>query len=119
MAGTLPGARTLFRDVQILDSTGRNPYNGDVLIHGERIVAVGNVPDAEGLSKDASVHVIQGHGRTLMSRLGDAHAHPTWNNNALDLLGDVSVEEHTLITARSARCYLDSGYTMQVLLALQ
>lgn len=47
-----------------------------------------------------------------MSGLGDAHTHLTWNNGALDKLGDVGVEEHTLMTARSAQCYLDSGYTM-------
>lgn len=47
-----------------------------------------------------------------MSGLGDAHAHPTWNDIALELLGDISTEEHTLITAKSAKCYIDSGYTM-------
>lgn len=47
-----------------------------------------------------------------MSGLGDAHTHLTWNNNALDLLGDVGVEEHMLITVKSALTYLDSGYTM-------
>lgn len=50
-----------------------------------------------------------------MSGLGDAHTHLTWNNNALDLLGQVGVEEHVLITAKSALCYLDSGYTMYVI----
>ncbi|KAF2169452.1 hypothetical protein M409DRAFT_36169 [Zasmidium cellare ATCC 36951] len=112
IAGASPDAQTLFRDVQILDSTGRPPYRGDVHIRGERIAAVGNVPNVDIIAKDSSVRVIDGRGRTLMSGLGDAHAHPTWNNIALELLGDVSVEEHTLITARSAKCYLDSGYTM-------
>jgi hypothetical protein len=50
----------------------------------------------------------------VMSGLGDAHAHLTWNDNALELLGDVGVEEHTLITIKSAKCYIDSGYTMYV-----
>ena len=48
----------------------------------------------------------------LMSGLGDAHTHLTWAGIALDKLGDIGVEEHTLMTARSAQCYLDSGYTM-------
>ena len=47
-----------------------------------------------------------------MSDLGDAHNHFTWSNRALDKLGDIGMEEHTLMTAKSAQCYLDSGYTM-------
>lgn len=58
------------------------------------------------------MQVINGRGRTLLSGLGDAHTHLTWNNNALELLGDVGVEEHTLITAKAAKSYIDSGYTM-------
>lgn len=47
-----------------------------------------------------------------MSGLGDAHTHLSWNNGDLGKLGELGVEEHTLLTARSAQCYLDSGYTM-------
>jgi 2-keto-4-pentenoate hydratase/2-oxohepta-3-ene-1,7-dioic acid hydratase in catechol pathway/imidazolonepropionase-like amidohydrolase/pimeloyl-ACP methyl ester carboxylesterase len=47
-----------------------------------------------------------------MSGLGDAHTHFSWNNGDLGKLGEVGVEEHTLLSARSAQCYLDSGYTM-------
>jgi len=47
-----------------------------------------------------------------MSGLGDAHTHFSWNNGDLGKLGEVGVEEHTLVSARSAQCYLDSGYTM-------
>lgn len=47
-----------------------------------------------------------------MPGLGDAHTHFTWNGGDLDALGDFPVEEHVLLTARSARCYLDSGFTM-------
>lgn len=81
---------------------------------GERIVAVGKVPHVDRLRRSTDVKVINGRGRTLMSGLGDAHAHLTWNDNALELLGDVGVEEHTLITIKSAKCYIDSGYTMYV-----
>ncbi|KAL4870685.1 hypothetical protein BDV12DRAFT_184301 [Aspergillus spectabilis] len=112
IAGTSPDSTVLFLDVNILDSTGREPYRGDVFIQGEQIAAVGSVPSIDNLRKDPRVRVIDGHGRTLMSGLGDAHAHLTWNNNALELLGDIGVEEHALITARSALCYLNSGYTM-------
>lgn len=47
-----------------------------------------------------------------MSGLGDAHTHFTWNEGDLGKLGELGVEEHTLVTARSAKIYLDSGYTM-------
>ncbi|KAL2846490.1 hypothetical protein BJX68DRAFT_256396 [Aspergillus pseudodeflectus] len=112
IAGTPADSTILILDVNILDSTGKPPYRGDVLIQGERFAAVGSVPNLAALHADPNVRVIPGHGRTLLSGLGDAHAHFTWNNNALELLGRIGVEEHALITARSARCYLDSGYTM-------
>ncbi|MDI1489553.1 MAG: hypothetical protein OHK93_000750 [Ramalina farinacea] len=110
--GTRPDSKVLFLDVNILDSTGADPYHGDVFIQSERITHVGSLPDVADLQKDPQVRVIQGRGCTLMSGLGDAHTHFTRNNGALDKLGDVGVEEHTLMTARSAQCYLDSGYTM-------
>ena len=53
-----------------------------------------------------------------MSGLGDAHTHFTWNNGDLNALGGLGVEEHTLLTAKAAKTYLDSGYTMWVLLIL-
>ncbi|KAL2421292.1 hypothetical protein ABEF95_008172 [Exophiala dermatitidis] len=112
IAGTPRSSKVLFLDVNILDSTGDEPYRGDVYIEGERIVTVGKVPQVDKLRRSTDVKVINGRGRTLMSGLGDAHAHLTWNDNALELLGDVGVEEHTLITIKSAKCYLDSGYTM-------
>jgi hypothetical protein len=114
MLGTHPDSKILFTDVSILDSTGRDPYRGDVLIEGEKITKVGVVPNAEELKKDPKVRVFQGRGRTLMSGLGDAHTHFTWNGGDLNRLGDLEVEEHVLLTARSAQCFIDSGYTMYV-----
>lgn len=111
--GTHPDSKILFVDVTILDSTGNEPYRGDVLIEGERISHVGEVPNVEALKKDSSVRVFHGKGRTLMSGLGDAHTHFTWNGGDLNALGEMAVEEHTLLTMRSAQCYIDSGYTMQ------
>ncbi|KAK2039338.1 isoaspartyl dipeptidase-like protein [Colletotrichum somersetense] len=110
--GTHPDSKILFLDVNILDSTGVEPYHGDVYIEGERISAVGSVPDVEILRNDPKVRVFHGRGRTLMSGLGDSHTHFTWNGSDLDRLGELEVEEHTLLTMRSAKCSLDSGYTM-------
>lgn len=47
-----------------------------------------------------------------MSGLGDGHAHFSWNGGNLENLGDLGVEEHTLVTMKSALSFLDSGYTM-------
>ncbi|KAK7755055.1 hypothetical protein SLS62_002870 [Diatrype stigma] len=100
----------LFTNVNIFDSTGADPYLGDVLIEGERITAVGKVssPPAEGTL------VIDGGGRkTLMSGLVDAHTHLSWNNSpTLDGLTSLPLEEHVLHTAQSAKTFLDCGYTM-------
>lgn len=112
--GTASESKILFLDVNILDSTGRPPYRGDVLIEGERISYVGEVPKVDSLKSDTEVRVFHGKGRTLMSGLGDAHTHFTWNGGDLNALGEMNVEEHTLLTMRSAQCYIDSGYTMYV-----
>lgn len=106
---SLPTSKTLFRNVSILDSTGSDPYTGDVLVENDHITAVGTVES----SATEGARVIEGRGRTLMSGLCDAHTHLTWNNSAdLDGLGALPVEEHLLFAIESARTYLDSGYTM-------
>ncbi|MCZ4519368.1 amidohydrolase family protein [Rhodococcus ruber] len=102
----------LFTDVRIFDSSGSDPFEGEVLVHGERIVEVrkgaGDLPH-EG------ARVVDGQGKFLMSGLCDAHTHFSWVNSAdLPGLGTMGVEEHTLLCARSAQTYIDSGYTMCV-----
>lgn len=100
----------LFTNVSVLDSTGEQPYSADVLIEGNRIAEVernvGSIPH-EGHE------VIDGGGATLMSGLCDAHAHFSWvDQESLEAIGLMPVEEHTLLTAKSAKTYLDMGYTM-------
>jgi predicted amidohydrolase YtcJ len=112
LLGTPDDSTVLILDVQIFDSTGSSPYRGDVLVKGNRIAHVGNVPEVEKLIQDPTVKVVQGRGRTLMSGLGDAHTHLTWNSGDIPALAGLGVEEHTLLTARSARTAIDSGYTM-------
>ena len=73
---------------------------------------VGKVPNVEQVKTLSGVRVFHGRGRTLMSGLGDGHTHFSWNGGDLDQLGTLGVEEHTLLTMRSAQCFLDSGYTM-------
>lgn len=107
----LSANKILFRDVSILDSTGAEPYRGDVLVDDDRITSVGTT----ALGADDGARVIEGRGRTLMSGLCDAHTHLTWNNSAdMDGLGTLPVEEHLLFAVESAKTFLDSGYTMGV-----
>lgn len=110
--GTDPNSTILFEDVNIIDSTGREPYHGDVLVRGQRIVSVGpKISEAEA----QGARVVHGQGRYLMSGLTDAHTHFTWTNaGSLDSLATMPVEEHTLFSMRSARTFLDCGYTMCV-----
>lgn len=70
------------------------------------------MPNKAELEKDPKVRVFSGKERTLMSGLGDGHAHFTWNGGDLAGLGELGVEEHVLLTVKSAQCFLDSGYTM-------
>lgn len=79
---------------------------------GERFSAVGDVPNKEKLMEDAKVMKFYGHGRALMSGLGDAHTHLSLNGGDIDRMGELGVEEHTLLTAKSAQSFLDSGYTL-------
>ena len=61
----VPAEKILFRNVSILDSTGAEPYPGDVLVENDRIAAVGAVDPGQV----GGARVIEGRGRTLMSGL--------------------------------------------------
>ncbi|KAJ7757272.1 hypothetical protein DFH07DRAFT_819742 [Mycena maculata] len=99
-----------FINVNILDSTGRAPYLGDVLVKREKIVKVGGKLSAEELQ---GAHIFEGNGRTLMSGMVDAHTHFSWTNApSLEGLAEMPIEEHTIFSAKSAQTFLDCGYTM-------
>ncbi|GAA99863.1 uncharacterized protein L969DRAFT_91804 [Mixia osmundae IAM 14324] len=111
IAGTDPESVIFFNNVKILDCTGKEPYQGNCLIKGQRIVATGPNATLPAQYKERA-RVIEGNGRTLMPGLCDAHTHFTWNNGGnLDALGELPVEEHLLFAIRAARTYLDSGFT--------
>ncbi|KAJ7182974.1 hypothetical protein C8R43DRAFT_17880 [Mycena crocata] len=102
-----------FVNVNILDSTGAMPYPGDVLVQGQRIVKVGGKLSSEELR--GVQRVVEGRGRTLMSGMIDAHAHFSWiNAPSLEGLSKMPIEEHTLFSMKSAKTFLDCGYTMCV-----
>ena len=59
----------LFRDVRVVDGTGNEPYQADVAVQGDRIVAIGE------LSEETAQRVIAGQGRCLMPGFIDVHTH--------------------------------------------
>ncbi len=100
--------RTLIANTTILDGSGAAPFSGDVLVEGQRIVAVQR---GGGLPRDGA-RVIDGAGATLMPGLIEPHGHVSYpdapSNSAFTSL---QPEEHVLITMRNARTMLDCGYT--------
>lgn len=112
MSSPTTPSKILFTNVRVFDSSGSDPFNGEVLVEGERIV---EVREGRGDLPQEGVRVVDGGGQFLMSGLCDAHTHFSWINSAdLPGLGTMGVEEHTLLSAASAKTYIDSGYTMCV-----
>ena len=64
--------RTLLTNGKIYDGTGSDPFTGDVLVDGERIVAVG-----PSLKEEAD-KVIDLKGLSISSGFFDAHSHNDW-----------------------------------------
>ena len=100
----------LFKNVIILNCTGENPFPGDVLIEGNKIIKIAR--NGESLEQK-NIQIIDGENRmTLMPGLIESHAHLSINNtDDLTALGRIPPEEHTLLTMQNARLYLDHGIT--------
>ncbi len=103
-------SRTLFTGVNILDCTGAEPFPGEVLVDGSCIVTV--TRGTHALPRGA-VEIVDGGGTaTLMPGLIESHSHLSIDNtDDLAALGRIPPEEHTLLTMRNARLYLDHGIT--------
>ncbi len=100
---------TLFRNVRILDCTRAGPFDGSVLVEGNRITAV--VPAGASIAAGSAM-VVDGQGATLMPGLIEAHSHLTFTDVAQSVeLGFIPPEEHMLKTAVNARRMLDAGFT--------
>jgi imidazolonepropionase-like amidohydrolase len=94
---------------RIWDASGSNPFDGDVLIEGNRVRAVSRVP---GQLSQAGCQVLDAKGMTLMPGLVEGHAHLSFEavTSTEDLISPPP-EEHTLLTARVAKVLLDHGFT--------
>jgi len=105
-------ANVLFTNVRIIDGSGAQPYAGEVLVQGNRILRIGRGARALPVS---GVTVIDGAGATLMPGMCEAHTHFGWTNSkTLDAIQKLPHEEHTLWAASVAKQYLDHGWTMCV-----
>lgn len=103
-------AGTLFTNVKVLDCTGADPFLGEVLVQGNRIVSVR--PEIGTLARDGADEIDGGGTATLMPGLIESHAHLSIDNtDDLAKIGMMPPEENTLVAARNARFYLDCGIT--------
>jgi imidazolonepropionase-like amidohydrolase len=109
--------RTLITHARVVSCSGdltERPFDGDVLIDGERIAGVfrGRAP-----VDPASVRTVDLAGATVVPGLCDAHTHISW---PLDFVFDhpeiaaMPEDEHALEVAAVVRTYLRWGYTVLV-----
>ena len=102
-------AELQFTNVRVIDGSGAEPFDGSVLLRGNRIVKVAKAGEAIE-SQDAEV--VDGGGATLMPGLIEPHAHISFCDTPdLESLGDIPPEEHTLKTMKYAKKMLDQGFT--------
>ena len=101
--------KTIIVGPRIWDASGSAPFDGEVLVEGNRIRAVSRVP---GQIPQSGCQVIDGKGMTLMPGLVEGHAHLSFETvTATEDLIAPPPEEHTLLTARVAKTLLDHGFT--------
>lgn len=109
--------RILLTNAAVLTCNGdrdERPTPGEVLIEGDRIVAVGPSIDA-ALVGDAER--IDLGGATVLPGLGDAHVHTSWPLDFVFDHGAVAGEDparHAIDLAGVARTFLESGYTLVI-----
>jgi imidazolonepropionase-like amidohydrolase len=98
----------LFTNAWVFAGEGSR-FRGEVLVERNRIKAVA----AGGAAIERSgAEIVDCDGATLMPGLVEAHAHLSFPHcAALEEMGRVPPEEHTLITAHNAKRLIDAGFT--------
>jgi imidazolonepropionase-like amidohydrolase len=102
-------SKTMIVGARIWDASGGAPFDGDVLVEGNRVRAVSRV---SGQMSPSGCHVIDAAGKFLMPGLVEGHAHLSFESvTSTEDLITPPPEEHTLLTARIAKTLLDQGFT--------
>ncbi len=105
-------ARTLIQNATIFDATGRQPFAGDLLVEGNRIVSV--VPAGTRAAPDAGTadSVIDATGLFCMPGMTEGHAHLSFEGVcATENLITPSAEEQVFTAARGAKALIEMGFT--------
>jgi imidazolonepropionase-like amidohydrolase len=100
----------LFTNARVFDASGAQPFDGEVLIQGNRITQVRR---GKGVAtRGAGVQVIDAAGAFLMPGMTEAHTHFAWNDQpSLAAIQMMPPEEHALWCMRVAKRYIDMGWT--------
>ena len=100
----------LFTNARIFDASGAQPFDGEVLVQGNRI---SQVRRGKGEAvRSAATQVIDAAGAFLMPGMTEAHTHFAWNDQpTLASIQMMPPEEHALWCIRVAKRYLDMGWT--------
>ena len=108
----------LFTNVRILDGTGAQPFAGEVLVQGNRILKVGRGPRS---LPTAGIDTIDAAGATLMPGMTEAHTHFSWNDQpSLGAIQKMPLEELIDLSLNStlSRTLLTAGTTFVAILGL-
>jgi imidazolonepropionase-like amidohydrolase len=104
--------KTAIKNVLVFDASGKDAYQGEVLIEGNRIVEVVLSPNKLAGTAD---RVIDGGGKFLMPGMTEAHTHFSWNDQpTLAAIQMMPPEEHILWCVEVAKRYLDMGWTSAI-----
>lgn len=102
----------LFKNGNIIDGTGREPFTGSVLVEEDTIAGVGEQADRLAATRP-DAQVIDISGKTIMPGLIDAHVHSTFD----DAAGHDELFYHrrpgmaAITTVRNVRKILTAGVT--------
>ena len=114
--GASNGKTTVIRNGILIDGSGSSPIeNGAVVIQGNRIRSVGQIPADVNVEDKDNVEVIDASGQWIMPGLIDGHCHLSFGQPAMPGVsiarGTTSGEFSTLRAARNAQKVLRSGVT--------
>jgi imidazolonepropionase-like amidohydrolase len=102
--------RLLIEHATVWDGSGRAPFPGQVLIEGERIVAV--APATQAVAAAEGAERLDAGGKFLMPGLVEGHAHLSFVDTPRGTaLGELPPEDHALLTMDAARKLLGAGFT--------